>query len=312
MKRLLFFFLLFSALLAQAARPKVGLVLGGGGAMGAAQVGVLKVLQEEGIPIDCIAGTSIGAIVGGLTAIGYTAPQLDSLFRGQDWLALLSDYEADGADEAYTERDGAPTVFGVPVSIFDENGFGLVQGKKVLQLLNTLAGRYQKVDNFDRLHIPFRAVAVDVRTMQEVWLGRGSLPIAMRASMSIPGFFKPVASGERLYVDGGLLNNLPVDVARSMGADLTIVIDLSQRERVPEDTGLTGLLNRLMNAPGAEKYRTNRAAADVYINPELPEFSLTSFSRTDIATMIARGEAAARQALPRLRALKKQLAAAAP
>ena len=165
-------------------RLKVGLVLGGGGAKGAAEIGVLKVIEEVGIPIDYIAGTSIGSIVGGMYAMGTRSRQLDSLFVNQDWLVLFTN--------------------------------------NVREFLSKVT--QQK--HFNELEIPFRCVAADVYANEEVVMSEGLLCDAMRASMSIPGVFKPVIQGGRMLMDGGLLNNLPVDVVKAMGADVVIAIDL--------------------------------------------------------------------------------------
>ncbi|MDD7318287.1 MAG: patatin-like phospholipase family protein [Prevotella sp.] len=238
-------------------RLKVGLVLGGGGAKGATEVGVLKVIDEIGVPIDYIAGTSIGAIIGGLYSSGYSVEQLDSLFRNEKWGALFT------------------------------NG-------SVLERLEDMV-EYKDSMNFDELPIPFRCVATDIKNREEVVLKSGRLAQAMRASMAIPGAFKPVKIGGRVLVDGGMLNNLPVDVVRDMGADIVIAIDLTQKKHKTREfslnktLGIGGLLDWLVSRPDWKKHNENRKLADIYINPNLEGYSASDFGRKDISRMLEIG-----------------------
>jgi len=270
-------FLLFFSLMTGAqgtGRPKVGLVLGGGGAKGAAEIGVLKVIDELGIPIDYIAGTSIGSIVGGLYAIGYKPEQLDSLFNTVNWLKMFALGE-------------------------------------VGEMLEEKAGVADSID-FDNLPIPFACVAYDTRAHKEVVFRKGSLAWAMRASMAVPGVFKAVEKDSMILVDGGVMNNLPVDVVKAMGADIVIAIDLQQKKHktrkkveswiLDELPGLDWLINR----PDWKKYNENRAAADVCINPVLKDFGTTDFNSDDISTMIAIGYEEASKYRQELLAVKKQ------
>lgn len=210
-------------------RKKVGLVLGGGGAKGAAEVGVLKVLEEVGMPIDYIAGTSIGAIVGGLYSIGYNANDLDSLIRNQDWLFLLSDGVRRKSKSFMSKKEKEKYLFRIPVSKKRKMSLptGYVAGQNITNLFSSLTVGYHQVDDFSQLPIPFRCVAVNLADGSECVLSSGSLPQAMRASMSIPGVFAPVELDGKLLIDGGALNNLPVDVVRQMGADVVICVDLN-------------------------------------------------------------------------------------
>lgn len=261
-------------------RLKVGLVLGGGGAKGACEVGVLKYIEQSGVPIDYIAGTSIGSIVGGLYAVGYRSEQIDTLFRSQPWLKMF-------AGE-------------------------MLKGRNVVQLLDSLTGRRDSID-FDRLPIPFRCVAVDLWRQQEVVLRSGRLPVAMRASMAIPGVFRPVRMDSLTLVDGGMLNNLPVDVVKAMGADVVIAIDLTQRKHKSRDAsrkerrGIGGLLDWLVSRPDWSKYNGNCEQADVYINPDLEGYGAASFTRDQIVEMIRIGEEVGRQALPALEQLRQRV-----
>ena len=250
-------------------RLKVGLVLGGGGAKGAAEIGALKVIEEVGIPIDYIAGTSIGSIVGGLYAMDVRSRQLDSLFVNQDWLQLFTN--------------------------------------NVREFL----GRVTHQKHFHELRIPFRCVAADVNANEEVVMSEGLLCDAMRASMSIPGVFKPVIQNGRMLMDGGLLNNLPVDVVKAMGADVVIAIDLQQKQHKDREfslkdlLGIDGPLNWLVERPDWKKYNANRKAVDVYIHPMLDGFGASDFNKTDIRQMIELGYEAGVKAREELIALKR-------
>ena len=257
-------------------RPKIGLVLGGGGAKGAAEIGVLKYVEEAGVQIDCIVGTSIGAIIGGLYSVGYRAKQLDSLFLHTDWEQIFTN-----------SISGAQQISDVFASL--------------LNLPDTL--------DFDSLPIPYRCVAADVINAKEVVLEQGNLATAMRASMAIPGAFKPVKWDNKLLVDGGMLNNLPVDVAKEMGADIIIAIDLSQNKHedrtfsLKESLGIGGVLDWLISRPDWKKHNENRRMADYYINPYLRNYDAASFSHDDIKEMILIGEKAGKAAFEDLKQL---------
>lgn len=282
------------------ARPKIALVLGGGGAKGAAEVGVLKEIERAGVHIDYIVGTSIGSIVGGLYSVGYRAADLDSLFTHQDWVKLFNDKKA--------KKD---------MEVPEIKGVGLMRGVGVLQFLdslvtalNTYRGRgvYPDSINFNDLPIPYRAVACDIVTGNSAVLSHGSLPLAMRASMAIPGVFKPVRLDSLVMLDGGLVNNLPVDVARKMGADIVIAIDLTQNKH-PDFTpkkvrkfmgkGLKWLRQR----PDFVNYNRNRKDADIYINPVLKGYGVANFKADDIRKMIDLGEEAGKKKFNALRRL---------
>ena len=295
-------------------RKKVGLVLGGGGAKGAAEVGVLKVLEEAGIPVDYIAGTSIGAIVGGLYAIGYDAADIDSLYRNQDWLFLLSDQVKRESETFLSKEEREKYIVHIPLSKERKVSLptGYVKGQNILNLFSKLTVGYHHVDDFSTLPIPFRCVAVDLVDGKEEVLSSGSLPLAMRASMSIPGVFAPVEWKGKMLVDGGALNNLPVDVVREMGADVIICVDLSTGWKKKEELkSASSVVDQLIAMMGQTKYRKNKMEADLYINPSLKGFTAASFQPEAIDTMIQRGELAARQKWGELMDLKKTIYAGA-
>lgn len=282
------------------ARPKVGLVLGGGGAKGAAAIGILKELEREKIPVDYIAGTSIGAIIGGLYAQGYRADDLEKLFRSQNWLALLADRDTTLVGKVYKEEDGVIYLFGFPVrkkADADKNtGFWMLHGDHVYNFLDSLVSRSPVQRGTVKRAIPFSCIAFDIRRQQEIVLDTGSLARNMRASMAIPGAFKPVQVDTLMLVDGGMGNNLPVDVVRKMGADIVIAIDLQQRKRDDYRSpfgflkGLGGILDWLAERPDIKKYNVNRTKADLYINPDLGSYGVTDFNAKAIKAILKIGE----------------------
>ena len=281
-------------------RPKVGLVLGGGGAKGAAAIGILKELEREKIPVDYIAGTSIGAIIGGLYAQGYRADDLEKLFRSQNWLALLADRDTTLVGKVYKEEDGVIYLFGFPVrkkADADKNtGFWMLHGDHVYNFLDSLVSRSPVQRGTVEKAIPFSCVAFDIRRQQEIVLDTGSMARNMRASMAIPGAFKPVQIDTLMLVDGGMGNNLPVDVVRKMGADIVIAVDLQQRKRDDYRSpfgflkGLGGILDWLAERPDIKKYNVNRTKADLYINPDLGSYGVTDFNAKAIKAILKIGE----------------------
>jgi NTE family protein len=307
MRKIALFCLLACWLTAAAGRPKVGLVLGGGGAKGAAEVGVLKVIERAGIKVDYIAGTSIGSIVGGLYAAGFTAAELDTMFCQQEWLSLLTDRRSDIGNEPYKVKDGVTYIFGFPVMgdlrNGDIGGFGVMRGEHVEQMVDSMA-RLKGHANFESLPVPFKCVAADFRTAREVVIDDGQLSKGVRASMAIPGIFKPVNRDGMKLVDGGMMNNLPVDVVRQMGADIVIAVDLQQNEQKPRNgqtdfglvsgiadmLGFGGLLDWVAQRPDITKYNENVKKADIYIHPPLPDMDASSFGNKNSARMIKIGE----------------------
>ena len=235
-------------------RPKVGLALGGGGAKGAATIGVLKAIEEAGIKVDFIAGTSIGAIIGGLYASGVSLSTIEELF-------YLAEYGC---------------------------------------------------EQFCDTRIPFCCVAADYDKLEEIVFSSGSLSKAMRVSMSIPVIYKPVHWNGRRLVDGGLVNNLPVDVVKNMGADIVIAVDLQQGEESEFDIPMHKLLGEgplarwLHKRPDVKRHRMNKELADIYIQPDLRGFSVASFDRYYCEEMTDRGYEEAKGMWSQLVQLRKQ------
>jgi NTE family protein len=295
-------------------RPKIGLVLGGGGAKGAAEIGVLKALEEEGLEFDFIAGTSIGSILGALYCCGFRAAELEEMFLSQSWLTLMTDRKED-TSKLVSNEDGVIHAFGFPVYTTAKakkkrkksseespvKGFGFNNGDKIIALFDSLTNQPDSIQ-FDSLPIPFRCVATDVRTQKEAVLCNGNLPLAMRASMAIPGVFKPVRIKGMLLVDGGMFNNLPVDVVKDMGAEYVIAIDLTQNKHesrefsLKEAWGIGGLLDWVVSRPDWKKYNDNVSAANLYFNPSL-EYDALDFQTDKIRKMIDIGYKTAKKIL---------------
>lgn len=289
-------------------RPCIGLVLGGGGARGAAHIGVLQVLEREHIPICRIGGTSMGSIVGGLYASGYTADEMENVIGHLDWKDLFSD-DPDRAEEPMRRKD-ADYRYLLNFEVGYKNGHivtpaGVVQGQKLLLLLRRLLLSTWNVQDFDALPIPFRAVATDIVAGKPVVFSHGDLPLAIRSSMSVPGAFAPTNVEGKLLVDGGLMDNVPIDVVREMGADQLIVVDVgSPLAQESQLTNPVALLNQMVSALMAEKTARQLSALgerDILIRPALGTLGAGEFNRA--AEAIAIGRAAAENALPRLRAL---------
>lgn len=311
MKRVLVFLLvLFLVLDVQAQRKKVGLVLSGGGAKGVAHIGVLKVLEEAGIPIDYIAGTSMGSIVGALYAIGYDSHVMDSLVRAQDWMFLLSDkvyrYNLPFSEKEETEK----YLVSVPIKNNRELKIpsGFISGQNIYNLFSDLTIGYHDSLDFKKLPIPFACVASNLVDGKEVIQDCGVLPLAMRASMAIPGAFAPVKRDGMVLVDGGISNNFPVDIAKAMGADIIIGVDV--QADLKDAAGLEsvmGIIDQMTSFLGIQKYEENKKMVNIYIKPDVYPYSAASFSSSAIDTLIMRGEEVARSQWDELMKLKKEL-----
>lgn len=279
---------------------KVGLVLSGGGAKGFAHIGVLRVLEEAGVEIDVITGTSMGALVGALYAIGYTPEMLARIARGQDWGALFTD--APQRPTVLIENKLADRRF--PLEFPIRNGrprlpLGLVAGQRIEELITRLTWRAHTTRDFSELPIPFAAVATNVETGEPVSLREGLLPRALRASIAIPSAFVPARLGSMVLIDGGVSVNLPVEEAVELGAELLICSDVSD-PLAPADSLRTFLdiVNQTMSFRRREFVEAQRRLCDVIIEPEIGGFSVLSFDRAE--TWMERGAEAARDSLPRV------------
>ncbi len=289
------------------ARPRICLVLSGGGARGMAHIGVLEVLEELKIPVDCIAGTSMGAIVGGLYASGMTARQIDSTIRSVDWQEAFRDAPPRQDLAFRRKQDDRNFLVRMPLGLKHGQILlpkGFIQGQKLQETLRQLTLPFSNSTDFDQLPTPFRAVATDLETGQAVLMDRGDLAIAMRASMSAPGVFAPVELNGRLLVDGGLAENLPISVARSMHADILIVSDVSfplqQRKELDSALTISNQMLAILVRKDSDRQRASLKSEDILIEPNLGSSTATDFSAP--GKFISQGEDAARQALARLSA----------
>ena len=291
-------------------RKKVGLVLSGGGAKGMAHIGAIKIIEEAGIPIDYVVGTSMGSIIGGLYSIGYTPEQMDSMVRKQDWGFLLSDQilrkdmnmQEREADEKY--------VISVPFNksaIQDLTG-GLIKGQNISNLFSELTLGYHDSLDFNKLPIPFACVSENIVKGEEYVFHDGVLSTAMRASMAIPGVFTPVRLDSMVLVDGGVVNNYPVNVAKQMGADVIIGVDVQSELRPANELENAGaILSQLIDLMGQDNYLKNLKETDVLIKVNVKGYSAASFTKNAVDSLIHRGIVAAKAQQEALMELKKEI-----
>ncbi|MFV0365548.1 MAG: patatin-like phospholipase family protein [Mangrovibacterium sp.] len=289
-------------------RPTVAVVLSGGGAKGFSHVGVLKVLEEEGIPIDLIVGTSIGSLVGGFYASGYSADSLLYLIHQQNWDSLL----VDAVDRKYLPTTDKTTqqryLLSLPIKerkiLIPQ---GAMKGQNIINLFSGLTANFPSGSDFMDLPIPFACITADIATGEEIILTKGNLPYAMYSSMAIPGVFEPARIGDQVLVDGGIVNNFPVDVARNMGADIIIGVDLRDDYFTAEQINSVGdVISNLINiySKGKDIYLP---LCDVRIQPDITGYTAASFSQEACDTLYVRGFNAAQEQIGKIRSLKKKL-----
>lgn len=296
---------------AEAARPKVGLVLSGGAARGLAHIGVLKALEEQGVKIDAIAGTSMGAVIGGLYASGYKIDELEKLALAIDWQQALSDAPPRKDIPFRRKQDDRDFLVKQRLSFRDDGSLGLplgvIQGQNLALLLESLLAHASDTRDFDKLPIPFRAVATDIASGEKVVFRKGHLPQVIRASMSIPAVFAPVELDGRLLVDGGMVDNIPLDIVREMGVDMAIVVDIGTPLRNRKQLAtVVDVLNQsitLMTRRNSEEQLASLHRDDILVQPPLSSFGVTDFGRAQ--DMIDAGYRATRLLDPRLASLRR-------
>ena len=277
-------------------RPKIGLVLSGGGAKGAAHVGVLRVLEEHNIPIDYISGTSIGSIVGALYASGYTVEELEEIILTLDWKGLFKD-SPERENQSVQEKLELEKYF-ISLEI-DENynlkfPKGVLRGEAMYLTLKELLWRSEGITDFDELPIPFRAVTTNLQTGEAVSISEGSLALAAFKSMAIPTALDPVKDGENFYVDGGLVRNLPVQDVIKMGADIVIAVDIAaDNVNITDDSNIIEVINRMSTYRGMENTEYQKKLADILIVPDVKTHNTVDF--TNLEDLILEGEVAARK-----------------
>lgn len=305
---LLVLLLLAGVATAQSDRPRVAVVLSGGGAKGVAHIGALKVIEEAGIPVDIICGTSMGSLIGALYSIGYSTDFLDSLVRAQDWTFLLSDRTAP-SDLTLRQREEQNTyafIRGLDESRPQKGG--LIRGRNLMRLFRELCQDYLDSISFDSMPIPYACVATDIVTNSEVDFHSGSLIHAMRASMAIPGVFTPVRMGDKVLVDGGLRNNYPADLARAMGADIIIGVTVQSPLLSADEIGdALSVMMQVIDINTKNKYQDNLSSSDVVMEVDVHGYSAASFFPSAIDTLLARGESEARRHWDELVAISKRI-----
>ena len=333
MKRIFLFLLLLSVSLTLQAqndtirppRLKVGVVLGGGGAKGASHIGVLKYIEEMGIPVDYVAGTSMGSIIGGFYALGYTPDELTQLIAGIDW----SEYIGNKIDRPFmseeTRQRNNTLLLQVPFShesftnpdpdatFLSQLPSAYVNNSSLINLFNDLCVGYQEEIDFNDLPIPFACVATDIITGEEVVMRKGSVPTAMRASMAIPGVFSPVTMDDKVLVDGGLVNNFPADVLHEMGADIIIGVEVTSTKDVTiqDLKSLPQVFSQLVTNSTNAKRKENREMCDIHIIPDVSGYGTLSFTPEAIETLVGRGYQKAEEFHDQLMAIKDAVDASA-
>lgn len=294
----------------QQTRKKVAVVLSGGGAKGVAHIGALKVIRDAGIPIDYLVGTSMGSIVAGLSSIGYSPEQLDSMVKAQNWQFLLSD-KIKRSEQNMTEKQDASTyVLSLPLS--KQTGKiktgGMIQGINLNNLFQELTIGYHDSINFNKLPTPFACVSENIVNGTKHVFHDGVLSTAMRSSMAIPGVFTPMRIGDMVLVDGGMIDNYPVDVALSMGADIIIGVDVQSNLKTANELRSTPeILMQIIGLTGQEIYEKNIKKTNVYIKVDVEGYSTYSFVTEDLDSLMHRGQVAAQSKWKELIDLKSQL-----
>lgn len=289
-------------------RPKIGLVLSGGGARGSAHVGILKVLEQNHIPVDYIAGTSMGSVIGALYASGMSPDEITQALNEIDWEDVFED-SGSRKDKTFRDKDDERLyLIKQQIGVKDGNmqlPTAFIQGQRFEQVIRKLTIQASEIRDFDKLPIPFRAIATDIATGEAVVLGRGNLSVAIRASMAVPGAFSAVEIDGKLLVDGGIANNLPVSVVRNMGADIIIAVDIStpllEHDELNNALAIVGQLTGLLTRRNTERQLARLTDQDILIIPELGSLTSGDFNRYNEA--IAAGVKAATKQLSVLKPL---------
>ena len=262
-------------------KPKIGLVLSGGGAKGFAHIGVLKVLEEAGVKIDYIGGTSMGAVIGGLYASGYNANQIDSIFQATNFNELINDFIPRSSKNFYERRNDELYALVLP---FNKMKIGipeaLSKGMYNYNLLSRITRNVRDVKDFNQLPIPFLCIGTNIETGEEVLLNKGNLAQAMIASSAFPSLFSPVEIDGKILVDGGVVNNYPIEEVRKLGADIIIGVDvqndLLDRTQLKD---ATKILVQITNLQSIERMKRNVSDTDIYIRPDVTQYGVISFDK---------------------------------
>jgi len=274
---------------------KVGLVLSGGGAKGLAHIGVLKIIDSLGIRIDYVAGTSMGSVIGSLYASGYSGEQIDSIFKKIDFNDIISDNLPREAKTFYERENAEKYAVTLPFEKFKiKLPSGLSSGQNNFNLLSRLMLHVSDIDDFSKLPIPFFCIGTNIETGEAVILDKGNLAQAVTASSAFPSLFKPVTINNQILIDGGVVNNYPIDELKSKGVDIVIGVDvqdnLANREEL---TSAPDILFQINNFRTINEMKIKSKKTDVYIKPDIEDFNVVSFDQGH--EIIKNGEKAARQ-----------------
>ncbi|MES2854050.1 MAG: patatin-like phospholipase family protein [Bacteroidota bacterium] len=284
MKKIMLLLIVFASLTVfsqEQKKPKIGLVLSGGGAKGFAHIGVLKVLEEAGVKIDYIGGTSMGAVIGGLYASGYNASQIDSIFQATNFNELLNDFIPRSSKNFYEKRNDELYALVLP---FNKLKIGipeaLSKGMYNYNLLSRITRNVRHIRDFNKLPIPFLCIGTNIETGEQVLLNKGNLAQAMIASSAFPSLFSPVEIDGKLLVDGGVINNYPIEEVRKLGAEIIIGVDvqddLLDRNQLKD---ATRILVQITNLQSIERMKKNVKQTDVYIKPDIKNYGVVSFDK---------------------------------
>lgn len=308
-KVIILFVLLFSIFTWSQEEPKIGLVLSGGGAKGLAHIGALKIIEEAGVKIDYIGGTSMGAIIGGLYASGYSANELDSIFKSTDLSKLIQDNVPRGAKSFYDKDDSERYALGLPFDNFKVSFPEAISGgQNIYNEFVRLLFHVKDVKDFNKLPIPFLCIATNVETGEPVLLDRGYLPEAIMASGTLPSLFAPTELDGQVLIDGGVVNNYPVDEVKKLGATTIIGIDVQDQLVNRESlSSATEVLVQINNYRTVNDMVVKRKQTDIYIQPDIKDFSVIDFEKK--ATIIQTGETAAREQWEVLKSLSTKQSA---
>ena len=283
---------------------RIGLVLSGGTARGLAHIGVLKVLEEEKVPVEYVTGTSMGSIIGGLYSIGYTPDEIEKIASEMDWISLFND-SIERKDKGISRNliEDRNTMVLPMEKFIPKIPSGAVGGKSASEQLNNLFFGVLEVNDFKKFPKKFALVATDLNTGEGVMIDRGSIATAVRSSLSIPSVFNPVQDGERLYVDGGVVRNLPVQDVKVLGADYTIGINVGEgfSKRDPEKLNIAGVISDSMTIAGRQEVERQIRMLDLYMTPNLEKIESYDFGK--VKEIIAAGEKVARDNIESIRKL---------
>lgn len=274
--------------------PKIALVLSGGGAKGAAHIGVLKVLEKYQVPIDIIVGTSVGSIVGGMYSVGYSPDEIEKTVLNLKFNSLLTNSKDRNLKniEEKIENDKYPFTMSIDKNLKLSFPMGILNGENIYLQLKDIFSRAENIKNFNELPIEYRAITTDLQTGKEVILSDGDLAIATFKSMAIPSFLEPIKDENKFYVDGGVVNNFPIDVALSLGADIIIAVDITaETSKINEKSNLVTILDKLATYNGNRKTETHKKLADLLIVPDVKDHDTIDFG--NLNELVVAGEDAA-------------------